>query len=137
VPDAILNALLKHSCDAILLANPQNPSATICDADNMQRLIEMAARYSISVLLDEAFIDYCPARSLTQWPIQQANVIVFRSVTKFFAVPGLRVAHAASQPSQICAILPIMACGLPHLLALCQETPWLGILSFEGPSRDQ
>ena len=31
VPDAILNALLKHSCDAILLANPQNPSGAICD----------------------------------------------------------------------------------------------------------
>jgi hypothetical protein len=25
-----------------------------------------------------------------------------------------------------------MACGLRHLLALCQETPWLAILSFRG-----
>jgi threonine-phosphate decarboxylase len=106
VPNMILNTLLEHSCDAILLVNPQNPSGAICDADSMQRLVEMAAQHSITVLLDEAFIDYCPAMSLTQWSIQQANVIVFRSVTKFFALPGLRVAYATSQPSHINA----MAC---------------------------
>ena len=103
-PDTILNTLLKHACDAILLANPQNPSGTICDRDDMQRLIEMAAQHSIAVLLDEAFIDYSPANSLTQWSVEHANVIVFRSVTKFFAVPGLRVAYAAARPSNIHAM---------------------------------
>jgi threonine-phosphate decarboxylase len=103
-PDTILNTLLDHSCDAILLANPQNPSGVIYDAGNMQRLIEMAARHSVTVLLDEAFIDYCLAMSLTQWSIQQANVIVFRSVTKFFALPGLRVAYAISRSSQVNAM---------------------------------
>jgi len=104
VPDAILESLLKHSCDAILLANPQNPSGAICEADNMQRLIEMAAQHSITVLLDEAFIDYSPTRSLTQRSIQEANVIVFRSVTKFFAIPGLRVAYAISKLSNVHAM---------------------------------
>jgi threonine-phosphate decarboxylase len=103
-PNTILNTLLDHSCDGILLANPQNPSGVIYDAGNMQRLIEMAAQYSVTVLLDEAFIDYCPAMSLTQWSIQQANVIVFRSVTKFFALPGLRVAYAISHPSHVNAM---------------------------------
>jgi threonine-phosphate decarboxylase len=103
-PDTILNTLLEYSCDAILLANPQNPSGVICDADSMQRLVKMAAQHSVTVLLDEAFIDYCPAMSLTQWSIQQTNVIVFRSVTKFFALPGLRVAYATSHPSHIYAM---------------------------------
>ena len=30
------------------------------------------------------------------------------------------------------AVLPIMACGLRHLLAPCQEAQWLGILRFRG-----
>ena len=102
--DTILNALLDHSCDAILLANPQNPSGALCDARRMNRLIEMAARLSIRVLLDEAFIDYCPAESLTQLTIEQENLIVFRSVTKFFAIPGLRVAYAVSKSSRIHAM---------------------------------
>jgi threonine-phosphate decarboxylase len=104
VPDAILESLLKHSCDAILLANPQNPSGAICNTDDMQRLIEMAAQHSITVLLDEAFIDYSPGRSLTQRSIEEANVIVFRSVTKFFAIPGLRVAYAVSKLSTVHAM---------------------------------
>jgi threonine-phosphate decarboxylase len=104
VPDTILDALLKHSCDAILLANPQNPSGAICDADSMRLLIDMAAQHGITVLLDEAFIDYCPARSLVQCSIEQINVIVFRSVTKFFAIPGLRVAYMVSKASNVYAM---------------------------------
>jgi threonine-phosphate decarboxylase len=95
-PEAILSTLLNHSCDAILLANPQNPSGATCDTDTMQRLIQIAAHSRITVLLDEAFVDYCPTRSLTQRSTEQPNVIVFRSVTKFFAIPGLRVAYAVS-----------------------------------------
>jgi threonine-phosphate decarboxylase len=104
VPDTILNTLLKHSCDAILLANPQNPSGTICDADDMRRLIEMAAQCSIAVLLDEAFIDYSPLGSFSQRSTEQGNVVVFRSVTKFFAIPGLRVAYAVSKSSNVYAM---------------------------------
>jgi len=102
--DAIRGALLEHSCDAILLANPQNPSGAICDIDNMQRLVGMAAQYSVTVLLDEAFIDYCPARSVARWSIEQRNAIVFRSVTKFFAIPGLRVAYAVGGSSNVDAM---------------------------------
>lgn len=101
VSDAILNALLKHSCDAVLLANPQNPSGAICDVDTMQQLIEMTAQSNIMILLDEAFIEYSPDRSLTRRSIDQRNVIVFRSVTKFFAIPGLRVAYAVSHSSNV------------------------------------
>jgi threonine-phosphate decarboxylase len=94
--NALSNALLDGNCDAILLANPQNPSGAVCEADRMLRLMDMAERRSITVLLDEAFIDYCPNQSLMQWAIEQPKQIVFRSVTKFFAVPGLRVAYAIS-----------------------------------------
>jgi threonine-phosphate decarboxylase len=96
VPDTIRSAFLEHSCDAILLANPQNPSGATCDIDGMQRVVGMAAQHSVMVLLDEAFIDYCPAKSVARWSIEQGNTIVFRSVTKFFAIPGLRVAYAVS-----------------------------------------
>jgi len=99
ISDLILEALLDNGCDAILLANPQNPSGTLCDSDQMLRLMEMTREHGITVLLDEAFIDYCPAHSLTQQAPKQRNLIVFRSVTKFFAIPGMRVAYAVSNSS--------------------------------------
>ena len=102
--DPIRQAFLNHSCDAILLANPQNPSGVLCDASQMRQLIEVAARCGATVLLDEAFIDFCPIASLTRFAVERSNVIVFRSVTKFFAIPGLRVAYAAAESSRILAM---------------------------------
>jgi threonine-phosphate decarboxylase len=67
----------------------------------MQRLIEMAAQHSVTVLLDEAFIDYCPAVSWTHRSTERTNLIVFRSVTKFFAIPGLRVGYAVGKSSSV------------------------------------
>jgi threonine-phosphate decarboxylase len=103
-PNEILAALLEHSCDSILLANPQNPSGVLYDAEQMQGLIALCATHNIKVLLDEAFIDYCTAHSLTQHASKQSNLIVLRSVTKFFAVPGLRVAYAVSNSTTTSAL---------------------------------
>jgi len=100
-PDTLLRAVLEGGCDALLLANPQNPSGVLCEADTMRRLIKMAAKHRVKVLLDEAFIDYVPAQSLTRTAIESEDLIVFRSVTKFFAIPGLRVAYAVSSASSI------------------------------------
>ena len=105
----IFESLLDHSCDAILLANPQNPSGVLCNTQRMKRLIEMAAQHRITVLLDEAFIDYCQVESMVRLGIEQANLIVFRSVTKFFAIPGLRVAYAVSEKHLIHAMNRLIA----------------------------
>jgi threonine-phosphate decarboxylase len=93
-PDAIVQALRDHCCDAILLANPQNPSGALLEAEAMRKLIKASMHCNITVLLDEAFIDYCPSNSLTRETAEHSKLIVFRSVTKFFAIPGLRVAYA-------------------------------------------
>lgn len=97
--DSIEQALLGSSCDAIMLANPQNPAGSLLEAGPMRQLIEMAASHNVFVLLDEAFIDYCPTESLVRRAAELPNLIVFRSVTKFFAIPGLRVAYAVSSIS--------------------------------------
>lgn len=80
--------------EAILLANPQNPSGVLSPRETMLRIVEEAAQRKIFVLLDEAFIDYCPAISLAREIDRFPNLVVFRSVTKFFAMAGLRIAYA-------------------------------------------
>ena len=98
-PDAILDELLAQNCDAILLANPQNPSGVVCAKQQMLQLIEIAASRGIYILLDEAFIDYHPQAGVLPEALQLPNLVVFRSVTKSFGIPGLRIAYAvASEP---------------------------------------
>jgi threonine-phosphate decarboxylase len=87
--------------DAVLLANPQNPSGVLCFRETMLRLIEEAAKRNVYVLLDEAFIDYCPDASLARETDRFPNLIVFRSVTKFFGMAGLRIAYAITN-TELC-----------------------------------
>lgn len=91
-----IDTMIHGKSDAILLANPQNPSGVLCDLETMLRLIRNAARKNIYALLDEAFIDYAPDQSLVTYVDRFPNLIVFRSVTKFHGIPGLRVAYAVT-----------------------------------------
>ncbi len=91
-----VDALLHGSHDAILLANPQNPSGVLCERAELLGLVERAAARGVYVLLDEAFIDYQRNASLLSVIDRFRNLVVFRSVTKCFGVPGLRVAYAAA-----------------------------------------
>jgi threonine-phosphate decarboxylase len=88
--------LFSRDCDAILLANPQNPSGVLSSRETLLRIAGEAAERNIFVLLDEAFIDYTPTASLAREVDRFPNLIVFRSVTKFFGMAGLRIAYAAA-----------------------------------------
>jgi threonine-phosphate decarboxylase len=68
----------------------------LCERSDLSALIEEAARLNIFVLLDEAFIDYVPNHSLVDKVSHCENLIVFRSVTKFHGIPGLRVAYSVA-----------------------------------------
>ncbi len=98
-PEALAQASRAHSCDAILLANPQNPSGVVSPSQHIKRLIEIANSKDMTILLDEAFIDYCSEHSLSQSAPECPGLVVFRSLTKFFGIPGLRVAYALSHSS--------------------------------------
>jgi len=91
-----IGSLLCGDHNAILLANPQNPSGVASSPQTLLQLVAAAADKNLVVLLDEAFIDYIASDSLAKYVERFPNLIVFRSVTKFHGIPGLRVAYAAA-----------------------------------------
>jgi threonine-phosphate decarboxylase len=99
-----IESMLAGDHDAILLGNPQNPSGVSCNPQTLLELVAAAADKNIVVLLDEAFIDYVVSQSLSGYVERFPNLIVFRSVTKFHGIPGLRVAYAAA-PSQMARLV--------------------------------
>ncbi|HET9087031.1 MAG TPA: aminotransferase class I/II-fold pyridoxal phosphate-dependent enzyme [Acidobacteriaceae bacterium] len=90
------NALVQGGHDSVLLANPQNPSGVLASRDALLGFVSRCAGKNVTVLLDEAFIDYSPLDSLAADAERFPNLFVFRSVTKFHAVPGLRIGYAAA-----------------------------------------
>ncbi|KIH76341.1 L-threonine O-3-phosphate decarboxylase [Geoalkalibacter ferrihydriticus] len=101
---------IRPETDLIVLANPGNPAGT---ALAPQALLELAAgiREQALLLVDEAFVDFCPDHSLLPHLKHCDNVLVLRSFTKFYAMPGLRAGYLA---------------GAPHTLARLAQArePW-------------
>lgn len=90
----VIETVANLKCDAILLANPQNPSGALLNRERSVGLTRHALECGVKVFLDEAFIDYTPAESLSSIVPVLPNLVVFRSLTKFFALAGLRIAYA-------------------------------------------
>lgn len=99
-----VDAMLAARHDAVLLANPQNPSGVMAEYATMVDLVTKAAARNMYVLLDEAFIDYARETSLSAIMTRFENLIVFRSVTKCFGIPGLRLAYAITPERLRCQI---------------------------------
>jgi len=99
-----VDAILAAHHDAVLLANPQNPSGVLAEYATMVALVTKAAARNMYVLLDEAFIDYARETSLSATVARFENLIVFRSVTKCFGIPGLRLAYAITHERLRCRI---------------------------------
>lgn len=102
--EEMLEKCVKHDCDALILNNPHNPSGATVDVDALRAFVDRAAQHGIRVLVDEAFIDFVPEHSVCSDVPQRKNLIVFRSVTKFFAMAGFRVAYMASPGSMLQAV---------------------------------
>jgi threonine-phosphate decarboxylase len=100
----VLAELKATGAQAVLLANPQSPSARLMHAEKLGRLHEVAFALGVTTIVDEAFIDYVPGQSLSKTAAESPGLVVLRSLTKFFAMPGLRVAYAVAHPETRVAI---------------------------------
>lgn len=85
-----------RSIDGMVLCNPNSPTGQACTVEDLVQLAKVAHRRGLWLIIDESFADYCPDRSILGQVELQAHVIVLRSMTKFYALPGLRVGYAVS-----------------------------------------
>ena len=87
--------------DGILLCNPNSPTGQACGADDVMKLARAAQRRGVWLIVDETFADYCPERSILPPALSWSRVVVLRSLTKFYGLPGLRLGYAV-------AVLPVI-----------------------------
>lgn len=84
------------SIDGVVLCNPNSPTGQACSAEDVTRLANVALQRNLWLIIDEAFADYCPERSVLARAASWPHVVVLRSMTKFYALPGLRVGYAVA-----------------------------------------
>lgn len=91
----------RHSVDAVFVCNPNSPTGQAVSNGELSELVRGAGRRGIWVVLDEAFVDYCEERSLLRDVTQHSRLIVLRSFTKLYALPGLRIGYLAGAPEVV------------------------------------
>lgn len=101
-----LHAACDH-VDCILLGNPNNPTGNLISAEKIKKLVQRGAKTHTDIIVDESFLDFrsdeerYTVRSL---PMQCDNVVVIRSLTKFYALPGLRLGFAVVPSIKLAAM---------------------------------
>ena len=90
-----------RTIDGVLLCNPNSPTGQACSAAEVLRLVRAAQRRGVWLIVDETFADYCPERSILPLASSWSRVVVVRSLTKFYGLPGLRVGYALAAPTVV------------------------------------
>jgi cobalamin biosynthetic protein CobC len=83
-------ALLEQS-DVLVVINPNNPSANLLSRAQLHKLHRQVAEQGGWLIVDEAFVDITPQCSVLSADKQLENLLVLRSVGKFFGLAGVRV----------------------------------------------
>ena len=84
----------------LLLNNPHNPTGKLFDRARVRSLLGKLGL----VVVDEAFMDFLPpgrSQSVIDWVAEFENLVVIRSLTKFYSMPGLRLGYAIAQPETL------------------------------------
>lgn len=88
----------------VFICNPNNPTGRLYSKEELRFLVEGAGKRNSVVVVDEAFNDFVQDKekySLMPYVEQYPNLLVSYSLTKFFAIPGLRLGAAVASASLI------------------------------------
>lgn len=83
--------------DILFIGNPNNPTGTILTSNSIEKIISQAKKNNCFVVVDESFIDFLPdSEKYTSRHLVKRfdNLLVLHSLTKFYAIPGLRLGFA-------------------------------------------
>jgi len=89
------------SVDMAFLCNPNNPTGKLLKKADVLKIADAAREFKCYLVVDEAFIDFCPEESVIKGVQHNPYLIVLRSMTKFYALSGLRVGYGVFSPNII------------------------------------
>ena len=94
----------------LILINPDNPSGNFIDRQSLNKLIAWCAGKGIRFIVDESFVDFSDegeTNSLIEQRFieENKNLIIVKSISKSYGVPGVRLGLAVSGDEDLIAML--------------------------------
>jgi len=107
--DDLINFFEKKDIQTLVLINPDNPSGNyICKADVL-RLATWCEQKDIRFIVDESFVDFAEEENSTLIDediiCTHKNLIVLKSISKSYGVPGLRLGILVSADQEMIALM--------------------------------
>ena len=101
-----ISEVISHipTADLVFLCNPNNPTGAVLERREILSLLNECKRCKATLVIDEAFIDFAAPEkrsSMLAESVKTRNLLVLRSLTKLFVVPGIRVGYAVGHKETI------------------------------------
>lgn len=93
--------VLKGGYDILYICNPGNPTGTLIPKSDILEVVDKALSNDTLCIVDEAFMDFAEEESVKREAVERPNLIVLRSMTKFFGIPGMRAGFAIGNKEKI------------------------------------
>ena len=99
--DLFISQIPKNGC--VFICNPNNPTGKLLSKNQLLEIIKKAKKLSTLVFIDECFIEMVPEydESIISYVKKYDNLFVLRSLTKSFALPGIRIGYAVASKQMI------------------------------------
>lgn len=104
--DAIIAKL--DSVKVVFLCSPNNPTGDLVDQAGLCRLLS-AAKNRALVVVDEAYIEFCPEFSQASLLADYPELVIIRTLSKAFGLAGLRCGFTLAHPQVIELLLKVIA----------------------------
>ncbi|OAN18820.1 histidinol-phosphate transaminase [Photobacterium jeanii] len=92
----------------VFVCSPNNPTGNLIDRQDIERLLAMTQNKAL-VVMDEAYIDFCPEASTVDLLADYPNLVILRTLSKAFALAGLRCGFTLASPEIIELLLKVIA----------------------------
>jgi histidinol-phosphate aminotransferase len=90
-PDGFISFARRHNPKAVFLCNPNNPTGQLLPREDVRRLVKGFS--DTLIVLDEAYMAFTGESGDAPALIDEPNVLIIRSMTKDYALAGLRLGY--------------------------------------------
>lgn len=114
----------------IFFSNPNNPAGKLASREEMREFASKCAEHQTLLVVDESFIELSdPAQSVADLAIDNDYLIVLRSVTNAFSMPGIRFSYGIASKAMADRL---NSARLSWNIGALTESFATGVLSMEG-----
>ncbi len=95
-------------CKLLYLCSPNNPTGHLLDPNEIEKILQHTAGKQL-VIVDEAYIEFCPKASLSCLLDRFPHLVILRTLSKAFALAGIRCGFTLANPEVIQLLLKVIA----------------------------